>query len=145
MVRDESVKSEMLDKIRSGGAWFSTRENKYVKIGYSKQDDCLYARECFLEEGTLEGGAYTFGMDWFDIYFHGKYIDIYANAETFRQWDVWYDREKGTCFDADEEHRDQAVRLARFCSQADAEALAGIEGAYRITSTNFDKIIELSE
>ena len=74
--RKEAQKSAMINSIRSEGAWFITRKDKYVKIGFSEADDCYFARECFLKDGVLEGGAYSFGTDWFDISFHGKYIDI---------------------------------------------------------------------
>ena len=142
--RDESLKPEMLDKIMSGGAWFSTGKNKYLKIGYSETDDCLIARECTVtDEGSLEGGAYTFGTDWFDICFHGRYIDIYVDPKTFRRWDVWYDPEKGTCFKAPDDRKEQAKRVFEFCKQADGEAFAGGLKPYKIDSTNFDKILEL--
>ena len=32
---NESLKAEMISAIRSGGAWFSTRENNYLKIADS--------------------------------------------------------------------------------------------------------------
>ena len=139
----EKLKIEMLEKIRSGGAWFSTRSDKFIKIAYSNADDCYYARECFLKDGTLEGGAYTFGTDWFDIYFHKRNIDIYADADSFQTWDVWYDPEKGTCFKAPDDKKEQAKRVFEFCKQADGEALAGGLKPYKIDSTNFDKILEL--
>lgn len=145
MNKKDLMKQEMLEKIKNGGAWFRTRENNYVKIGYSQADDLLYARECFIKDGTLEGGAYTFGMDWFDISFHGRYIDIYANAETFCVWDVWYDPEKGTCYKAENDRMEKAKRVFAFCKQADAEALAGGLHPYIIDGTNFEKIIELSQ
>lgn len=144
--RDESLKPEMLDKIMSGGAWFSTGKNKYLKIGYSETDDCLIARECTVtDEGSLEGGAYTFGTDWFDICFHGRYIDIYVDPKTFRRWDVWYDPEKGTRFKAPEDRIKKAERIAKFCRQADGEALAGGIEPYMITGADFSNVIELSE
>jgi hypothetical protein len=141
----DALKREMLDKIKNGGAWFCTRENNYVKIAYSETDNCLYARECFIKEDGLEGGAYTFGMDWFDISFHGKYIDIYADADSFKSWNVWYDSEKGTCYKAEDRVREMAKRVMQFCKQADQEALSGDIAPYKIDGTNFDKIIEMSQ
>ena len=79
MSKKEALKSEMIERIRSGGAWFTTRKDKYVKIGFSEADNCYFARECFFKDDALEGGAYSFGTDWFDISFHGKYIDIYVD------------------------------------------------------------------
>ena len=46
----EKLKIEMLEKIRSGGAWFSTRSDKFIKIAYSNADDCYYAREYYNNE-----------------------------------------------------------------------------------------------
>ena len=143
MKENNPLQAEMLNAIRDGGAWFSTRKDHYVKIGYNRTDNCYYARECNLKDGSLEGGAYSFGTDWFDISFHGIYIDIYADADTFRKWNVWYDAEKGTCFKEPAEVMEQAKRVVEFCREADAEALAGITGEYQISGTNFDKIIQL--
>ena len=42
--RKEAVKSEMIERIRGGGAWFTTRKDKYVKIGFSEADNCYFAR-----------------------------------------------------------------------------------------------------
>ena len=146
---NEHLQREMLEKIMAGGAWFVTRKGHYTWIGFSKTLDCLCARECFLREaaaGTqereagisgLEGGAYTFGTDWFDISFHGRRIDIYADADSFRSWDVWYDPEKGTCFKAPENSRERARLVADVCREADRQALAGITEAYHIDGTNF--------
>lgn len=141
--KKEAVKSEMIEKIRSGGAWFTTRKDKYVKIGFSEPDNCYFARECFLKDGTLEGGAYSFGTDWFDISFHGKYIDIYVDPDTFRQWPVSYAPEKGTCYKDGEECAGQAERILKFCRRADMETLHGITDVYEISGTNFDHIISV--
>lgn len=145
MTGKEMLQHEMLEKIRNGGAWFMTRAGKYIKIGFSDIDECYFARECFLNDGDLEGGAYSFGTDWFDINFHGRYIDIYVDPETFKRWPVTYDPETGTRFDGSEECVGQEKRILEFCRQADEEALCGIKGAYRIDSANFDKVMELSE
>ena len=142
-IKKEAVKSEMIEKIRSGGAWFTTRKDKYVKIGFSEADNCYFARECFFRDGSLEGGAYSFGTDWFDISFHGKYIDIYADPDTFRQWPVSFIPGKGTCYKDGEECAGQAERMLKFCKRADREALSGIAGAYEISGTNFDHIISV--
>ena len=86
---DDMLQAEMLEKIKSGGAWFTTRIDHFVKIRYDEFEDCYYARECFFNEGKLEGGAYTFGTDWFDISFHGRgYIDIYADPDSFQSWET---------------------------------------------------------
>lgn len=141
--KKEALKSEMIGKIRSEGAWFTTRKDKYVKIGFSEADNCYFARECFLKDGTLEGGAYSFGTDWFDISFHGRYIDIYVDPDTFRQWPVSYSAERGTIYDRSEEPSGQAERMLKFCKRADREALPGITGAYEISGTNFNHIISV--
>ena len=142
----ELLKQKMLDKIFHGGAWFSTRKNHYLKIAYSDIVECHFARECMIkEDGSLEGGAYTFGTDWFDINFHGRYIDIYTDPDTFKRWNVWYDKEHGTCFKASQDVMEQAKRLVQFCRQADQEALAGVTDAFHIDRADFAKVIELSE
>ena len=141
--KKEAVKGEMIEKIRSEGAWFTTRKDKYVKIGFSEADNCYFARECFFKDGILEGGAYSFGTDWFDISFHGKYIDIYVDPDTFRQWPVGYSTERGTFCDKSDDSAGQAERILKFCKRADREALLGIKGAYEINGTNFDHIISV--
>lgn len=141
--KKEVVKGEMIEKIRSEGAWFTTRKDKYVKIGFSEADNCYFARECFFKDGILEGGAYSFGTDWFDISFHGKYIDIYVDPDTFRQWPVGYSTERGTFCDKSDDSAGQAERILKFCKRADREALLGIKGAYEINGTNFDHIISV--
>lgn len=141
--KKEAIKSEMIEKIRSGGAWFTTRKDKYVKIGFSETDNCYFARECFFKDGIPEGGAYSFGTDWFDISFHGKYIDIYVDPDTFRQWPVGYSTERGTFYDKSDDPAGQAERILKFCKRADREALLGIKGAYEINGTNFDHIISV--
>lgn len=138
--RKEELKRVMLENIREGGAWFVTRKDKFTKIGYSEGDDCYFARECFLEDGTLEGGAYSFGTDWFDISFHGRYIDIYVDPETFREWPISWSAEGGTRYKSADACVGQAERLLKFCRQADAEALEGITFAYQIDGTNFEHI-----
>jgi hypothetical protein len=139
----EALKSGMIEIIRSGGAWFTTRKDKFVKIGFSEPDNCYFARECFFKEDTLEGGAYSFGTDWFDISFHGKYIDIYVDPDTFKQWPVSYSAGRGTSYDRSEEPSGQAERMLKFCKRADREALLGITDAYEISGTNFDHIISV--
>jgi hypothetical protein len=134
----------MIEDIRSGGAWFVTRKDKYVKMGFSEEDGLIFARECFLKDGTLEGGAYTFGTDWFDISFHGKYIDIYADPDSFESWEVSYDPARGTRIKDSDDAVGIAKRVLGFCRQADAEALAGIRNAYTIDSTNFSFLKERS-
>ena len=143
MSRKEAVKSEMIEKIRSEGAWFTTRKDKYVKIGYSAADNCYFARECFFKESALEGGAYSFSTDWFDISFHGKYIDIYADPDTFKSWPVSWTAENGTRYKDGQECAGQAERVLKFCKRADFEALHGIPDAYKIDGTNFDHIISV--
>lgn len=145
MSKKEQLQREMLESIRAGGAWFSIRDDNNIKIGYSPEDDCYIARECRFRESGLEGGAYTFGTDWFDISFHGKYIDIYVDPETFRRWPVVHDASRGTHFESAKESAGIAERVLEFCKQADAEALAGVEGAYKIDGANFDKVMELSD
>ena len=141
--KKEAIKSEMIERIRSGGAWFTTRKDKYVKIGFSGSDGQYFARECFLKEGMLEGGAYSYGTDWFDISFHGRYIDIYADPDTFKEWPVTWTSDHGTGYKGGEECTGQAERVLKFCRRADAEALAGIRDAYQINGTNFDHIISV--
>ena len=144
MNKKAALQREMLERIRSGGAWFTTRKDKYLKITYSETDNCYFARECFMKKGTLEGGAYSFGTDWFDINFHGKYIDIYVDPETFRKWAVSYDPARGTLYEDADECVGMAKRMLDFCKEADAEALAGSLIAYKIDSANFDNVMELS-
>ena len=143
--RNEQLKSKMMEEIMKEGAWFSTRKDNYLKIGYSAVDACLIARECVLKDGSLEGGAYTFGTDWFDINFHGRYIDIYIDPDTFRRWDVQYDPERGTLLESAEQGVGQGERVLKFCRLADREALAGNLDPYHIDSANFAQVIELSE
>ena len=148
--RNEALKRDMLETIKNGGCWFCTRRNHFVKIARDEVEGLLFAREChFKEEGkekgveeVMEGGAYTFGMDWFDISIRGKSIDIYADAESFQSWDVWYDKEQGTCHKTREDGKEPSQRLVKFCAQADKEALQGIPRYYTIDSTNFSKIEE---
>ena len=141
--KKDALKSAMIEKIRGEGAWFTTRKDKFVKIGFSGTDNCYFARECFFKDGALEGGAYSFGTDWFDISFHGKYIEIFADPDTFKSWPVSYSSEKGTCYKGGEECAGQAERVLKFCRRADMEALTGIRDAYKIDGTNFDHIISV--
>ena len=143
--RKEVMKRGMVDKIRKVGTWFCTRKDKYVKIGFSEPDDSYFARECFLADGGLQGGAYSFGTDWFDISFHGKYIDIYADPDTFKVWPVSYSSERGTHFEKSDERDARAERMLEFCKQADAEALAGITDPYHINGTNFEHLRNTKE
>ena len=140
----ELLQHEMLESIRNGGAWFTTWKDKFIKIEYSKADDCYFARECFKVEGGLEGGAYTFGTDWFDINFHGRNIDIYVDPASFRRWPVSYDAVRGTFYDS-EECIGMAERVLRFCKLADREALAGGLDPYKISGANFSGIIQLED
>ena len=135
----------MLESIRNGGAWFNTRQDKFIKIGYSETDNCYFARECFLKDGGLDGGAYSFGTDWFDISFHGRYIDIYVDPETFKSWPIRYDAERGTLYENTDEGVGQGERILEFCKQADKEALEGITRSFQIDSANFDAVMQLSE
>ena len=138
--QNEALKRDMLDAIQNGGCWFSTRRNHYVKITRDEVEGLLFARECHFEDEEMEGGAYTFGMDWFDISIRGKSIDIYADAESFQSWDIWYDKEQGTCYKTREDGREPSKRLIKFCTGADLEARHGIPRYYTIDSTNFAKI-----
>lgn len=138
------LRKEMLDKIRSSGAWFCTGTDRFVKIIFSKEDNCYFARECFRkDDGSLEGGAYSFGTDWFDISFHGKHVDIYADADSFRDWDISHDEGKSGGDDGPDDKEDTAERLLEFCKEADAEVRAGDPPAYRISGTNFEKILAI--
>ena len=141
----EMLKREMLEKIKEQGAWFCTRADNYLKIGYSEADDCYFARECILKDGGLIGGAYSFGTDWFDISFHGKYIEIFADPETFKRWDVLYDSERGTHYKDADGCVGMAGRVLDFCRDADADALRGGLNPYRIDRAAFADTIELSE
>ena len=38
--KKEILKSEMLEKIRTGAAWFTTRPDFFIKIGYDETDNC---------------------------------------------------------------------------------------------------------
>ena len=139
------LQAEMMENILGGGAWFATGREKYIKIGYSKTDGCYFARECELKNGTMECKAYSFGTDWFDISFHGKYIDIYSDPDTFKTWEVWYDEDKGTQSKSNYKSIEIAKRIVDFCEEADLEALTGIENPYVISGTNFDFLAERTE
>lgn len=142
---NEMLKREMLEKIKEFGAWFSTRKDNYLKIGYSETDNSYFARECILKDGGLEGGAYSFGTDWFDISFHGKYVELFADPDTFKRWDIIYDREKGTCYKDADGGVGMGKRVLDFCKGADEEALKGGLNPYRIDRAAFAETIELSE
>ena len=141
--KNDALKSAMIEKIRGEGAWFTTRKDKYVKIGFSGTDNCYFARECFFQDGALEGGAYSFGTDWFDISFHGKYIEIFADPDTFKSWPVSWTAENGTRYKDGAECAGQAERVLKFCKRADFEALQGTPDAFKIDGTNFDHIISV--
>lgn len=143
MGEKEKLRKEMHDRILNEGAWFCVGQDRFVKIGFSKEDNCYFARECFRKDGGLQGGAYSFGTDWFDISFHGKYIDIYADAETFKDWGIKHDINKTGDDSEMGEQDDTAMRLLDFCREADAEVMAGDPHAYSISGTNFDKILEI--
>lgn len=154
----DSLKKKMIDEIFSGGAWFTTRENCFIRIGGSGNDGLMYARVCIIEakpdaaaDTVLRGGAYTFGTDWFDIRFHGRLVDIYVDPETLEAWDVRYDEKHGTYLNS-ENGRVKDGALVEFCSQADQEVLAavlngGSEGisAFPIDGTGFAKELPPSE
>ena len=141
--RNEALKRDMLDAIKNGGCWFCIRRNNFVKIIHDEVEGLLFARECQFKDDIMEGGAYTFGMNWFDISIRGKSIDIYADAESFQSWDIWYDKDQGTCHKTREDGKEPSKRLVKFCIQTDQEALQGISKYFTIDSTNFDKIQNL--
>lgn len=146
MSREQDLlKSEMTKSIYSGGAWFSTREGNYLKIGYSESDNRLYARECVFRDGTLCGAAYTFGTDWFDISMRGRRTDIYVDPDTLKKWEISYDPEHGTRFRSREGSPSPSMQLMDFCRQADREALEGITGTYHINSAGFAEEIQPAE
>lgn len=144
--KDELLRSEMIDAVYHGGAWFSTREDAYLKIAYDGSDGLMYARECVLDRSSdpdldpdrdaagdaqpageepacrLRGGAYTFGTDWFDISFHGRLIDIYVDPDTLKYWDVRNDGEHGTYLNSADGPVSEG-RLIEFCRRADSEVL----------------------
>ena len=146
----------MIDEIFSGGAWFTTRENCFIKIGGSGNDGLMYARVCIIEakpdaaavDTVLRGGAYTFGTDWFDISFHGRLIDIYVDPDTLKTWDIRYDEEHGT-YMSPGNGLIKDGSLVEFCRQADQEVLSGaVNGgikAYQIDGAGFAKELPPSE
>ena len=139
----DAIKSEMIERINSGGAWFCTRPDNYLRIGLSPSDNLIYARECVLGEGTITGGAYMFGTDWFDISFHGRWVDIYVDPDSLRYWELVYDEKSGTYRPADASALPE--RLAAFCRQAEQEAADGITGAFHIDGTGFTHDLVPSE
>lgn len=143
MGEKDKLRKEMLDRILNEGAWFKVGQDRFVKIGYSKEDNCYFARECFRKNGGLQGGAYSFGTDWFDISFHGKYIDIYADAETFKDWNISHDSARTGADGEAVSTEDTAQRILDFCREADAEVMEKDPAAYSISGTNFDKILEI--
>lgn len=146
MSREQDLlKSEMTKQIYGSGAWFSTREDNYLKIGYSESDNRLYARECVFRDGVLTGNAYSFGTDWFDISMRGRRTDIYVDPDTLRKWEIRYDPENGTKFRSSEGASNPPVQLMNFCREADREALEGIAGAYHINSAGFAEEMQPSE
>ena len=138
MKEANKLQAEMMDNIREAGAWFDIGREKYVKIEYSEIDNLYLARECDLKKKDMEAKAYTFGSDWFDISFHGKYIDIYADADTFKKWEIWYEPGKGTQSKSSYKSLDIGKRIIEFCTKADSEALSGPSPCYEISGTNFD-------
>lgn len=146
MSREQDLlKSEMTKKIYNGGAWFSTREGNYLKIGYSESDNRLYARECVFRDGAMTGAAYTFGTDWFDISMRGRRTDIYVDPDTLKKWEIRYDPEHGTKFRSSEGAPAPSMQLMGFCKQADHEAIEGIAGAYHINSAGFAEEMQPAE
>lgn len=146
MSREQDLlKSEMTKKIYNGGAWFSTREGNYLKIGYSESDNRLYARECVFRDGTMTGAAYTFGTDWFDISMRGRRTDIYVDPDTLKKWEIRYEPEHGTKFRSAEGEPRPPMQLMNYCKQADQEVLAGGLNAYHIDSAGFAEEMEPSE
>lgn len=141
----DTIKSEMMKQIYDGGAWFRTKADNYLKIGFSEADNRLCARECVIKEGTLEGHAYTFGTDWFDISFHGRRIDIYVDPDTFRKWNICYDPDKGTYADHTGTEGSPSMQLLNFCRQADKEALNGIGSSFLIDSAGFAEEMQSSD
>lgn len=156
MSRDDLLKAEMIDAIHLGGAWFTTRDNCFIKIGSSGNEDLMYARVCIIEaesksaaaDNALRGGAYTFGTDWFDISFHGRLIDIYVDPDTLKTWDIRYDEEHGT-YMSPGNGLIKDGSLVEFCRQADQEVLSGaVNGgikAYQIDGAGFAKELPPSE
>jgi hypothetical protein len=158
----DALKQEMLDRIWHGGAWFTTRPHYYLKIAYSEADGCLFARECVVKTGaaeapapTVEGGAYTFGTDWFDISFHGRSIDIYCDPDTFKSWNIEFVPGRGTVIAITEGDNEapaptasaKTQRLLKFCAEADRDALAdapAVLTAYHISGAPFAKTIALA-
>lgn len=140
--QNDNLKSEMITRINEGGAWFSTRENNYLKIGRSGEGLC--ARACVIRDGELTGSAYTFGTDWFDISFHGRLTDIYVDPDTLRKWDFRYDPERGTVYDS-AEGTTPPLQLTEFCRQADQEALQGVKDAFHIDGAGFASELTPSE
>ena len=128
---NDRLKAEMIEAIRSGGAWFSTRDNNYLKIADSGEGGGLCARECIVKDGAVTGRAYTFGTDWFDISFHGSLVDIYVDPDTLKVWD--------------EDELNGSGKLAAFCRQADSEALSGDIHPYHIDGAPFAENLMPSE
>ena len=128
---NDRLKAEMIEAIRSGGAWFSTRDNNYLKIADSGEGGGLCARECIVKDGAVTGRAYTFGTDWFDISFHGSLVDIYVDPDTLKAWD--------------EDELNGSGKLAAFCRQADSEALSGDIHPYHIDGAPFAENLMPSE
>ncbi|MBQ6315512.1 MAG: hypothetical protein IKE85_01165 [Mogibacterium sp.] len=129
---NDLIKAQMIQAINNGGAWFSTRENNFLRIGAA---GTMLAKECILEDGRVTGNAYTFGTDWFDISMHGRWTDIYVDPDTLKVWEI----------DEDTDYSKFPADLALFCREADEEALAGITGAYHIDGTGFAQNLKPSE
>lgn len=132
------LQAEIMEKILHGGAWFTTRRERFVKIEYSEIDGCYFARECNLKDDSLEAFAYSFGTDWFDISIRGPHIDIYSDPDTFKTWEIWYERGTGTMFNSAYKATEIGKRMIEFCREADREVLSEINEPYEISGTNFD-------
>lgn len=137
-------KADMINRIHNGGAWFCTRKGNYLKIS-SVSEGLLYARECIVRDGTITGGAYTFSTDWFDISFHGRWIDIYIDPDTLSSWDVVRSEEGSLRFMPVTGSSYQPADLEHFCAEADREVLAGPPAAFHLDGASFTQYLAPSE
>ena len=157
---NDFIKADMIERINSGGAWFRTRENNYLKIARSDTDASMYALACAVKragdggasgsEGAVncDAGAYSFGTDWFDISFHGKLIDIYVDPDTLQRWDIVFGEELQ--LRSEDGRLENASKLALFCKQADSEIREAMESgtalkAFQIDGAGFAQELEPSE
>jgi hypothetical protein len=154
MAEDKDLlKADMIENINKGGAWFTTREGSYLKIGRNDTDAGMFAAAFAVNNGEIEAGAYTFGSDWFDISFHGSLIDIYVDPDTLKHWDVVYEDESGSGsrsmnLKSDDGSLENMSRIALFAKQADAELRASLPDrlpAYRIDGAGFARELTPSE